>query len=45
MGFVALAWGIYHSTGPRRRWLQLLALLLLIVLVWAGMAMVRPGSV
>lgn len=44
IAFAALGWAIYGSTGRRRLGLATLAVVLLITLVWAGMALVEPGA-
>ncbi len=44
IAFVALGWAMYGSTGRRRLALATLALVLLIALVWTGMALVEPGA-
>ncbi|MFO7858592.1 MAG: hypothetical protein R6V11_06680 [Ectothiorhodospiraceae bacterium] len=42
--FVLLAVAMHRATGPRRQWLRAVGVILLIVLVVAGTALVRPGS-
>lgn len=44
VAFIGIAWGMYRTRrGTTRAALALAALVLLVALVWTGMALVEPG--
>ncbi|MDN3518651.1 hypothetical protein QWY84_13605 [Aquisalimonas lutea] len=45
LAFVGIAWGMYRTRRGTRAALAVAALVLLVALVWTGMALIEPGRV